>query len=223
MKYIIMCGGKYDALSKPKALFEVGGQSLVSRTLYLLRERGIKDIAISTNDQRFEKLDVEILHHVNNYHADTMQYIVEGLWVDAFYPMDEPVCYIMGDVLFSREAIKTIVETPTNDVEFFASAPPFKHDLGYIKSWAEPFAFKVENTKHFFDAVERTREFARKGCFRRWPISWELWQVIKDTPLNQIDYTNYTVINDFTCDVDCENDIMAIEKLVNDGVINLED
>ena len=31
------------------------------------------------------------------------------------------------------------------------------------------------------------------------------------------------VINDFTCDVDYDGDIMAIEKLVNAGVINLED
>ena len=40
---------------------------------------------------------------------------------------------------------------------------------------------------------------------------WELWQVIQATPLNHIDYSNYTVINDYTCDIDCPEDIELIE------------
>jgi hypothetical protein len=40
--------------------------------------------------------------------------------------------------------------------------------------------------------------------WRREPISWELWQIIKDTRPNNIVYDNYTVINDYTCDVDSE-------------------
>jgi len=41
---------------------------------------------------------------------------------------------------------------------------------------------------------------------------WELWQVIKDTPLNKINYKNYTVINDYTCDIDDLKDIQEIER-----------
>ena len=50
--------------------------------------------------------------------------------------------------------------------------------------------------------------------FKRNPIAWELWQVIKNTPLNQIDYTNYVAINDYTCDIDSEEDIEKFKNIV---------
>ena len=75
----------------------------------------------------------------------------------------------------------------------------------YIKPYAEPFAFKVVNQKHFKDALNEVRRL--KSKFRREPIAWELWQVIKGTPINKIDYTNYTVINDYTCDIDRKRDV----------------
>mgnify|MGYP003298255990 CR=1 FL=1 len=59
----------------------------------------------------------------------------------------EGVCFIFGDVYYSEEAIKTIVESETDDIEFFASSPPFSKY--YVKEWAEPFGFKVKNAKKF--------------------------------------------------------------------------
>ena len=44
-----------------------------------------------------------------------------------------------------------------------------------------------------------------RNNFIRHPIAWELWQIIKQTPINYIDYKNYTVINDYTCDIDWED------------------
>ena len=43
---------------------------------------------------------------------------------------------------------------------------------------------------------------------------WELWQVIQATPLNHIDYGNYTAINDYTCDIDYEDDAQMIEYIL---------
>ena len=116
--------------------------------------------------------------------------------------METPVCYVFGDVFYSPEAIKTIVETKTDDIEFFASAPPYSDQ--YIKRWAEPFAFKVQNAKRFFYCIEQAIELDKRGLLKRHPISWELWQVIKNTPINRIDYTNYTQVNDYTVDIDTE-------------------
>ena len=223
MRYIIMCGGQYDAIGTPKQLFEIKGETLVARTIRLLKENGVKDIAISTNSDNFYEFNVPILQHNNGYHCDRFEHIVEGLWIDAFYPESKPVCYIMGDVVFSHKAIKTIVETETKDIEFFASAPPFSYISGYVKSWAEPFAFKVQNNDHFFEAIDKTRELCKREAFRRYPIAWELWQVIKDTPINYIDYTNYTIINDYTCDIDHRGDIMSINELVDRNIIKLEE
>lgn len=196
-----MCGGKYGPFAEnPRQLIKINGEPIVARTIRLLHEMEVEDIAISTNNPGFDGFDVPVLHHDNEFGTNPHSY-----WLDAFYPTEEEVCYIFGDVVFTEDAIKTIVNTQTNDIEFFASAPPFAPQ--YPKQWAEPFAFKVVNQKHFQEAIEETKMYWRMGLFRRMPIAWELWQVIKKTPHNKIIYTNYTVINDKTCDIDYEKDI----------------
>lgn len=216
MQYIIMCGGNYKHLLLPKALFKVNGETLISRTIRLLRENGIDDIAISTNSRDFNDLGVTILRHRNRYWTDKQENNY-GYWVDAFYPAEYSVCYLFGDVYYSPEAIKTIIETETDDIEFFASAPPFAEN--YPKEWAEPFALKVINNKHLSDAVAETKQLQDDGLFVRRPIMWELWQVIKKTRINVIDYTNYTVINDYTCDIDYDRDLKFYEHSGGQNVL----
>lgn len=208
MKYIVMAGGNYEKWETPKHLSMIYGEPLVARTIRLLRENGVDNIAISSNNPIFEQFGVPVLHHNNPYTLPKNEH-AKTPWLDGFYPTNNPVCYIFGDVVFSPAAIKKIVETETDDIEFFASAPPFAKN--YCKEWAEPFAYKVVNTKRFFKAIEQTKEYEKQGCFYRQPVSWELWQVIKGTELAKIDYTNYTVINDYTCDIDTPEDIKKFE------------
>lgn len=204
MKYIIMCGGEYQKWNTPRQLIKVGDETILERTIRLLRENGVEDIAISSNNPIFGIWGVPLLTHDNPYNARGYDDFT-GYWCDAFYPTDEEVCYIFGDVYFSPEAIKTIVETETDDIEFFASAPPFPPE--YRKPWAEPFALKVKNTEHLKNAISLTKQYQDQGLFIRKPIMWELWQVIQATPLNQINFNNYTVINDYTCDIDDPDEI----------------
>lgn len=203
MKYIIMCGGTYTRWEIPKHLSIVNGEQVIARTIRLLKENGVSDIYLSTNNPIFEQFGLPLLHHKNTSGEG-------GMWIEGFYPTDEEVCYIFGDVVFSPEAIKTIVNTDTDDIEFFASAPPFAEN--YIKPYAEPFAFKVKNQTHFRQSLVRVREL--KDQFKREPIAWEVWEVIKGTPINKIDYTNFTVINDYTCDIDNKRDIVAFNEKV---------
>ena len=210
MKYIIMCGGSYPFWEKPKQLYEIQGERIIDRTIRLLHENGVEDIAISTNNPAFDNLGLPILHHENTWTAYGYDNYT-GYWCEAFYPTDEPTCYIFGDVVFSPAAIQKIVNTPTDSIEFFASAPPFSRQ--FMKRDAEPFALKVVNQKYFRICIEECKNAANLGYFRRKPIMWELWQIIKRTPLNIIDYTNYTVINDYTCDVDSPNDLRYFESL----------
>lgn len=206
-----MCGGSYDKWDTPKHLTELKGEPIVARTIRLLKENGVTDIAISSNNDLFEQFGVPVLKHENPYRLP-LEGRATSPWLDAFYPMEEPVTYIFGDVVFSPDAIKTIVNTNTDGIEFFASAKPLPPI--YPKRWAEPFAFKVKDTRRFFKAIEVTKEYDEQGLFKRQPVSWELWQVIKGTPLNKVDYTNYTVINDYTCDIDCPEDIKLFERFV---------
>ena len=213
MKYIIMCGGQYDKWDKPKHLTEINGEPIVARTIRLLRENGVEDIAISSNDERFEAFGVPVLKHANPYRLPVGKR-AETPWLDAFYPMREPVCYIFGDVVFSPAAIKTIVETQTDSIEFFASAKPLP--FIYPKRWAEPFAFKVANTDLFFYSIAKTKDLDEQGQFQRQPVSWELWQVIKGTPLNRVNYKNYVAINDYTCDIDTPEDVELFERIIKE-------
>ena len=194
-----MCGGVYSIWKTPRQLTRVHGKPLVANTIQLLKECGVEDISISTNLEGFDNFGVEVLHHENDFSISPNAY-----WLDAFYPTEEPTCYIFGDVVFTKSAIETIVAKSTTDIEFFASAPPFSPL--YPKKWAEPFAFKVVDQKHFREAIAATKMYWRMGKIRRQPIAWELWQTIKHTELNKIDYTNFTVINDSTCDIDSLRD-----------------
>ena len=209
MRYIIMCGGEYPHLKIPKWLYKINGEPLIERTIRLLREAGVEDIAISSNHDIFDYLGVPVLKHENSYEYDHR----ETYWLDAFYPMTEPVCYIFGDVCFSPAAIKAIVDYETDDVMFFASGlDDFSPD--YMKRWAEPFAFKVVNTKYFFQAIDIAKSYDREGKWNRMPVSWELWQVLQQTPLNEIKY-NYFSINDYTCDLDEEEDLEIMQAIMD--------
>lgn len=220
MIYIIMCGGTYPRWRIPKQMAKVNGEVLVDRTIRLLRENGITNIAISSNNPAFEKYGVPVLRHNNDWLARNYN-DYDGYWVNAFYPVNGPVCYLFGDVYYSPEAIRTIVEYETDDIMFFGSKPPFHPD--YIKNNVEPFAFKVQNVQHLFEACDLVKELDAQGKFSRKPLAWELWFVIcgadveQETDCGNIKderARNYVVINDYTCDLDYPRDAKRLTKVV---------
>lgn len=211
MKYIIMAGGTYTKFEIPRQLLEFLGEPIIARTIRLLRENGVEDISISSNNPAFEAFGVPVLKHENSY--TTSEYnVCTGFWCECFYPTDEPTCYVFGDVVFSPEAIKTIVEYEGDDIAFFGSAPPFA--AYYPKIWIEPFAFKVWDTGHLKRAIREVKDLKAWGRFRREPIAWEMWNVIlrgADGDVNTIDYDSYVHINDWTCDIDKPEEIGNLE------------
>ena len=210
MKYIIMCGGNYSFWDKPRQLTEVKGEPIVARTIRLLKENGITDIAISSTNPVFNRFCVPVLTH-NNPFVVYGQNDCIGSWCDCFYPMDDPVCYIFGDVIFSPQAIKTIVETEVDDIMLFGSKPPFAKE--YPKPWIEPFAFKVQNTARLKNACLEVKELNALGVFKRHPIAWELWSVICGSAPNRID-NSYIGINDYTCDIDKPEEAEKVLKWI---------
>lgn len=196
MKYVIMCGTA-DYIhywpDLPKHLQKIHGEVIVERTIRILHELGIDDITITSNDDRFANLGV-------NY----FKYDSSGTWCNGFFNFKEPVCYIFGDVYFSYSVLYKMINTDTDDIEFFASNKRF------IKRWAEPYGFKVVNYNRFFECIEKNKELFEKRVFPR-SSAWELWQIIKDTEYNHIDYNNYVAINDYSCDIDEPKDIGRME------------
>ena len=213
MKYIIMAGGNYKEFETPKQLLKVKGERLIDRTIRLLKENNVDDIAISSNNPLFDDCGVPRLTHENNYVTNS-GVKVSGYWVEAFYPTDEPVTYLYGDVYYSNYAIRTIVNTNTDDVLFFAS----KNVHGrpeYIKNWEEPFAFKVVNQKKFREKIEFCKQEYDKGHCNREPISWELYRVLNGYDINtHIIGDNFVAIDDYSTDIDCLSDIEKLEKVL---------
>lgn len=213
MKYIIMCGGISTTWETPRQLYKVNGEAIVERTIRLLRENGIEDISISSNDARFEQFGVPVLNHENNYVSAGYNKNT-GLWCECFYPTNEPTVYLHGDVVFSPQAIKKIIETETNDIAFFGSKYPFAPQ--YPKWYIEPFGWKVVDTDHLKRAVEDVKRLDKQGRFGRQPIAWEVWNVISRGPDGDVNtiYDDYAVINDWTCDLDYPDEARMMEEIV---------
>ncbi len=210
MKYVIMAGGKYVEWDTPRHLLPIHGEPIIERTIRLLHENGITDIAISSDSTAFDYIGLPVLKHDNSYVVRAYN-DMDGYWCDAFYPLDEPTCYLFGDVIFSPAAIKKIIDTKTDTIEFFASARPFAKE--YPKKWIEPFAFKVQDQVLFKHYIAEMKARADE-CWRK-PIAWELWALIKGRRIDIDDRTiDYTVINDYTCDIDSKSELKAIERRI---------
>lgn len=227
MKYIIMCGGNYkDQFEIPKPLLKVNGEVLVERTIRLLRENGIKDIAISigTNTVYFNYLDVELLKKDNNYIHDNPETNLKsnGCWLNAYYLMDEPCCYLHGDVYWSEEAIKTVIETEVKDTMFFCVADKSNGKKNDNIKGQEPLGYKVQNNKLFNKAVNDLKRMIDEGKFKKDPISWHLYRYINNVEMQYDGFGNnifntkgdYIAIDDYTTDIDMPKDIPKLEWLL---------
>lgn len=221
MKYIIMCGGKYDKWKEPKQLEKVFGYPVIQWTIWNLMDHGIhpQDIFISSNDSRFDGFGVDRLKHENNFEVKDGKKI-SGYWVDAFYPTKDPTTYLFGDVYYSNSAIKTIIENNTDNVLFFGSRNLKREDN--LKEWEEPFAFKVVNMRLFRAGIEACKELCDEGLTNREPIAWELYRVINGYNINHhIIGDNYIAIDDITTDFDTPEELEKFkEKFEEDEILN---
>lgn len=230
MKYIIMCGGNYDNFKKPKQLLKVNNEVIVERTIRLLKENNIKDISISTNNPAFDYIDVPKLKHENNFvnNAEDEKTNSKHSWLNAFYPTQEEACYLYGDVYYSDNAIKTIIETPTNDILFFCIKDVQDGRETLNSKGREPLAFKVVNQKRFRNAIDDLLKQVDEGKFANaiQPFSWHLYRYLNGLPYILTDWEemgnifnkqgHYVVINDYTTDVDNIDDIKYIEKIIKE-------
>ena len=241
MQYIIMCGGQYDEFETPKQLLKINGETLVERTIRLLKENGENDIAISTTNPAFDYINVPKLKHNNHYVHDKIVGKPEGCWLNAYYPTTESCCYLHGDVYFSEEAIQNIVmqcnigNLDNNGIDSIFLCTCDWSDKNYIKSpkslkGREPFGYIVYNQEKFRYAINELLKMVDNGEYDNGikPFSWHLYRYLngldlcknakKFTETNDIfkQRGNYMVINDETTDVDNYKDLEALEKRIKE-------
>ena len=206
-----MCGGVYNAFETPKQLSVINGETLLERTIRLLKENGIKDILISSNDCQFEKYGT-VIYHENSYKVIDNK--ISGYWVDAYYPMKEPCIYLHGDVYYSEDAIKRIVNLNPKVNTFIGNeiAKNPEH-----KNWGEPFGYIVVDQKEFRKGIEETKKLQDEGKLERgYAISWELYRVLNGLDPNKqyINDDTYLSINDETIDIDAEWQIEVLNERI---------
>lgn len=221
MKYIILSDGTPNGFEIPRQLSVINDEPIISRTIRLLKENGVEDIMITSHDERFDNLGVERYEPKFNdwdYNNKT------GYWLSAFpiELLNEPVCFLFGDVYYSKNAIRTIVETETKSNLLFCTYN--NQDSKYIKRHDEPLAYKVVDYIMFKEHIERVKILKDKGLCHREPIVWELYRSLNGLDINKhIMTSNYIAINDESCDIDSVNDIMKLKyKLGGIDVIKVE-
>ena len=214
MKYIIMCGGEYDIFKTPKQLTIINGEPLVARTIRLLKENGITDIFISSNNPIFDEYANRLEHNNSYVYKDDN---VSGYWVDAYFPMDEPCVYLHGDVYYSENAIKQICNYKSDKNIFIGNqiAKNPEH-----KNWGEPFGWIINKPDIFRKGIELTKYLQDIGrCERGFAISWELYRVLNGLDINKqyiLDDT-YLSINDETIDIDYPWQTDELNKKLKEG------
>ena len=213
-KYYILANSNDKTFDIPRQLVNVNGEVLIDRTIRLLKDNGVEDITILASDERFKKYGEVYTPKSSNYDYATG----EGYWLDAFpfEIMNEPICFIWGDVYFSEEAIKTIVENDTDNLLFFCSYNNDSSD--YIKEHDEPFAYKIVNTNLFKYHVDKVKRLYDEGKTCRHPIVWEVYRSINNQNINEHVMTkDFIAINDITCDIDSVEDVDKIESKIRGG------
>lgn len=201
MKYVVMCGGKYENFRKPKQLQKVNGETLIGRTMRLLKENGV-EAYITATDERFKQYG-EVLVHDNPFRTKD-DIALEGYWLDAFYPdfpPDTEVTYLFGDVYFSEKAIREILQANVTENTLVGNSVAKNEEH---QNWGEPFAYIVKDYKTFLEGIKKTKKLYDDGKLVRHPIVWELYRVLNhlDPNVQQIVDRTYITIDDETIDYD---------------------
>ena len=207
MRYIILAKGQHKGFNIPRQLSIINNERLLDRTIRLLRENGIKDIIVTGE---YTDINAKVINPVNSYNYNTNT----GYWLDAFNGLlDKETCFIWGDVYFSEQAIKTIVNTDTDSTLFFCTYK--NNSKEYIKKWDEPLGYKVKDTKLFKKHIDIVKDMYDKGLTDRNPIVWELYRSINGINVNEHKLKdNVIIINDISCDIDTQEDIYKLNNII---------
>lgn len=224
MKYVILSDSdNVEPFKKPRQLTRINGEVLIQRIVRLLKENGVKDIIITSHDKRFDNLGA--VRYEPKYN-DWKPKENKGYWLSAFpiELIDEPLTFLLGDVYYSENAIKTIVESKTDYILFYCTSRKDGYSDKYIKHHDEPLGFKIENYIAFKQGIKDVKKLKDIGMAHREPIAWELYRYINNMDVNTHELTNnYIAINDGSCDIDTEKDAVLLQfKLGGNKMVRLK-
>ena len=212
MIYAIMCGGDYPEFEVPKPLIKINGETLVERTIRLLKEHGQHTIVVLSNNAAFDNLPVPRMGDSKNDYVHG----TDKLWLRAFYDgfsESAEVCYLFGDVYFTEDCIRQIVNCEKPGNVLFGTAIA-ENKLG--KNWGEPLAFVVRDYKTFLAGIRVTISLYQQGLTDRHPITWELYRVLNglDVNVQKVRPRTFVAIGDETIDIDSPEQAKELEAKI---------
>lgn len=190
MKYIIMADGKgtrwqnYNDI--PKHFIEIGGETLLDRTVRLLNEGDREaEVIITSHDPRYEVPGArryEPLHNVLEIDRFTEELI------------EDDVCFLYGDTYYSQAAMNTILQTGTEDMIFFGNERSI-------------VAIKVKDGELFRGHVDNVRRLYLAGEIEKC-IGWQVYQSFTGLPFGEKKIgPKYIVLEDGTEDFNSPEDL----------------
>lgn len=200
MKYIIMADGKGSRWNKYKGIekhfIRVNNETIIERTIRLVKTMDpSSEIIITSHNPKYDFKDCSRYEPLNN-----------EIEIDrfTFELIDNGVCFLYGDTLYTETAIKKIVSEKNDSLLFFGT----KTKIVAIK-----VSDKDLMIKHFLNVRQLFLDKKIDNC-----IGWQLYQSFQDLPYDKIQIKdNFSLIADETKDFntpeDYENFIRHLEKL----------
>ena len=190
MKYIIMADGKgtrwqnYNDI--PKHFIEIGGETLLARTVRLLNEGDESaEVIITSHDPRYEVPGARRYEPLNNH-----------LEIDRFTEelIEDNVCFLYGDTYYSQDAMDTILKTDADEMIFFGNERSI-------------VAIKVKDGELFRSHVDNVRRLFLEGKIAKC-IGWQVYQSFTGLPFGEKKIgPSYIVLEDGTEDFNSPEDL----------------
>ncbi len=192
MRYVIMADGNGTRWNNynniPKHLIEIDGETLLARTVRLIRERDSEaEVFITSHDPRYEVKGAKRHEPKNNV-----------LEIDRFTGelISDNEIFLYGDTFYSESAMDTILNTPAENLLFFGN----ERSIVAIKIVkGSDFAYHVDNVRELFKAGKI------KSC-----KGWQVYQSFTGLPYDVKQMgDSYIYIKDDTRDFNSPEDLKA--------------
>jgi hypothetical protein len=197
---LILCAGNGvrwgDYMGVPKQLIKINDETLLHRTLRLLKENDKSRISIVTNDDRLR------LGYHNEFQPRRSRWIVETV-LSTRELWEERVIVLLGDVFYTEQAMHEITKF-SDDLGFFGRPGPSRYTA---RNHGEIFAVSFSRgvAERFTQVALLTLECAVNGA---WGNLWDLYHTYVGMPLNSKKFESriFHIIDDFTDDFDIPAD-----------------
>jgi molybdopterin-guanine dinucleotide biosynthesis protein A len=181
--FIIMAGGKSTRWTGavPKQLVVIDGETLLERTIRILREQGATNIHVTVSPalrEYMEENGIRLTCPAHIFSTNTQE-------IDRFLSCSpiwgEDTCFLYGDTFYTTEAIQKIMAQFIPPTTFYGRKSGNKN-----KRYGEMFALRVRYPREgFVTELERLREKEKQGEIRG--LGWDVYRAYRKQRFVELD------------------------------------